>query len=438
MIFVRIILLGSIFSACATTPYEINLMPAPAVYTDGVLDPFRDTSPINPLPYTRLFYATDRLPTNENEPNRFYSDERAGVVRLGVARIASARANITWEEARRISLAKNRTDKYPIRVSGVEEWGILDRSATMFTPPDAVGEDPHAAARAFATAVNAKLAQSRRKDIFIYTHGYKVVFESPVLVATELWHFLGYDGVFIAYAWPSTPSRWAYFRDVETAAGVARNFRLFLEYLAAETAADRIHIIGYSAGTRLVARALEQLALLNDERAAEEIFADLRIDHVILVGSDVDRQVFAAYLADGLLKVPRHLSVYVSEKDSALSLARFLTRRERLGQMWSQELNASVADYLYQNEAEVSVINVTEAKWATGGNGHAYFRQSPWASSDILATLAYDLSPADRGLVRTEDSPVWRFPADYIKRLRVALIKNNPELAPARENTNRE
>ena len=200
MIFVRIVLLGSIVSACANTPNEINLMPAPAVYTDGVLDPFTDTSPINPLPYTRLFYATDRLPTNENEPNRFYYDERGGVVRLGVARIDSVRANITWEEARRISLAKNRTDKYPIRVSGVEEWGILDRSATMFTPPDVVGEDTHAAARAFAAAVNAKLAQSRRKDIYIYTHGYKVVFESPVLVATELWHFLGYDGVFIAYA----------------------------------------------------------------------------------------------------------------------------------------------------------------------------------------------------------------------------------------------
>ena len=96
-------------------------------------------------------------------------------------------------------------------------------------------------------------------------------------------------------------------------------------------------------------------------------------------------------------------------------------------------MSTSVAAYLYQNETEVSVINVTEAKWATGGNGHDYFRRSPWASSDILATLAYDLSPADGSLVRTEDAPVWRFPADYIKRLRVALIKNNPELAPARE-----
>ena len=60
----------------------------------------------------------------------------------------------------------------------------------------------------FAAKVNAKLAISRAKDVFIYLHGYKVVFENPLLVASELWHFLGYEGVFIAFAWPSTPRPW--------------------------------------------------------------------------------------------------------------------------------------------------------------------------------------------------------------------------------------
>ncbi|NIT60672.1 MAG: alpha/beta hydrolase, partial [Aliifodinibius sp.] len=55
----------------------------------------------------------------------------------------------------------------------------------------------------------------------IYVHGYKVVFENPMLVATELWHFLGYDGVMVGYAWPSTPSRWAYLRDTDTSNGYA-------------------------------------------------------------------------------------------------------------------------------------------------------------------------------------------------------------------------
>jgi esterase/lipase superfamily enzyme len=421
-------------SACAgNKPYTIELMPSPDVYDDGAIDPFRDTGSVKVLPYNRILYATDRRPADESDKSLFYRNERGGVLRLGVARVKLARANITWEEARRISLAKNRSGKYPIRVSGVDEFGILDRSAASLAIPEQLGKDPHAAARAFADAINNKLENSKRKNIYVYTHGYKVIFENPVLVANELWHFLGYDGVFIAYAWPSTPSRWAYLRDIETAVGYARNLRIFLEYLAQETDAERIHVLGYSAGTQLVARTLEQMALMNHERDAEEIHTDLKIDQVILVGSDMDREVFGAYLADGLLKVPQHLSIYISEKDKALSLSRFLTRRERLGQMWSQDMNPAVAEYLHQNEADISIINVTEASQATAGNGHGYFRQSPWASSDILITLAYGLSPTERGLVRAEDSALWSFPADYIERLRAAIIKANPKLKQALE-----
>jgi esterase/lipase superfamily enzyme len=208
-----------------------------------------------------------------------------------------------------MSLLKNRTDKYPLKVVEVEELGILDKSMTVFTDPAIIPSDPRQPAERFAGFINAKLNGSQRKDIYIYVHGYKVVFENPLLVATELWHFLGYDGVFIAYAWPSTPSRWAYFADIETAELTAHNLRLFLKYLAEETEAERIHIIGYSAGTRVVIATLAQLALLHAEQDQSSIQNKLRIGHVILVGSDVDRQLFGAYLVDGLLKVPATLSV---------------------------------------------------------------------------------------------------------------------------------
>ena len=419
-----------LLTACASNkPYRVELMPSPDVFDDGAIDPFLDTERRQALPVDKIFYATDREPAGEDDRSRFYNNQRGKVVRLGVANVKFVRADISWEEARDISLAKNRTDKYPIQVSSVEEFGILDRTIREGTPSHLLGENPHTPAKAFADAINAKLAKSKRKDIYIYTHGYKVIFDNPLLVTTELWHFLGYDGVFIAYAWPSTPSKWAYFRDLDTAVGYARNLRIFLEYLADETDAERIHILGYSAGTKLVARVLEQLALMNHERSAAQVYADLRLDHVILVGSDIDREVFGTYLADGLLKVPRHLSIYMSEKDKALKLSRFFTGRERLGQMWAAgKMDDASAEFLHKNEAELSVINVTRARGATAGNGHGYFRRSPWASSDILVTLAYDLPPAKRGLVLEENVPVWKFPEDYIEQLRAALIKINPKL----------
>ncbi|MGB5748498.1 MAG: alpha/beta hydrolase [Desulfobacterales bacterium] len=210
-------------------------------------------------------------------------------------------------------------------------------------------------------------------------------------------------------------------------------YAFFWNTWADETDAERIHVIGYSAGTRLVARTLEQMALMNHDREVEEIHTDLKLDRVILIGSDMDRNVFGAYLADGLLTVPQHLSIYISEKDQALSLSRFLTKRERLGEMWAQDMDPANAEYLHRNEAEISIINVTEARQATTGNGHGYFRQSPWASSDILTMLAYGLSPPERGLVRGGESPIWSFPADYIERLRAAIIKANPDLKKALE-----
>ena len=431
IVFIGLLLMST---ACAgNKPYVIELMPSPDVYDDGEIDPFADSGAVIDLPDYGILYATDRLPADDSDESLFYRNERGGFLRLGVARVKMAGVEMSWEEARRISLAKNRSKKYPIQVVGINEYGILDRSATPLISPDQLGEDPHAAARSFADAVNTKLADSKRKDIYVYTHGYKVIFDNPILVANELWHFLGYDGVFIAYAWPSTPSRWAYLRDIETAVGFARNLRIFLEYLADETDAERIHMIGYSAGTRLVARTLEQMALMNHDREAEEIHTDLKIDRVILIGSDMDRNVFGTYLADGLLTVPQHLSIYISEKDKALSLSRFLTRRERLGEMWAQDMDPASAEYLHQNEAGISLINVTEARQATTGNGHGYFRQSPWASSDILTTLAYGLSPSERGLVRGGESPIWSFPADYIERLRAAIIKASPDLKKALE-----
>lgn len=424
-VFVLAIVLG-LFGCSGKQPFQIDIMPAPEVYDDD-FNPFTDEGSVGDLPFRGILYATDRMPATDDSKERFYLNDRGHYVHLGLAKVKLARADITWEEARRVSLLKNRSEKYPIEVSEIEEFGGLDRSATPFLPPDALGSDPHLPAAEFAAAVNTRLAASKRKHVYIYVHGYKVVFENPVLVATELWHFLGYDGVFVAYSWPSTPSKWAYLKDTETAAGFARNLRLFIEYLAEETYAEQIHIVGYSAGTRLVARAFEQLALMHHDSTPEKIRDDLRIGNLILIGSDLDRQIFGSYVADGLLEVPSHLTVYLSEKDKALGLSRTLTRRERLGQMWA-DMPEALAEYFHDSEADFSIVNVTAAEGGTGGNGHGYFRQSPWASSDVLMTLMYDLPPGQRGLVRDEQTAIWTFPPDYIQRLRTALGAANPEL----------
>jgi len=418
-------------TGCASTkPYQLDLMPAPDVYDHSAIDPFIDSSFVERGPEEGILYATDREPAGDQDKEQFYKNARGYLLRLGLAKVKLSIADITWKEAKEISLLKNRTAKYPLQVIGVEEYGVLADSYTVFNDPKLIPADPHRPGRQFAARINNKLARSKKKDIFVYVHGYKVVFDNPMLVATELWHFLGYEGVFIAYAWPSTPSRWAYFADLETAALSTRNLRLFLQYLARETDAETIHIVGYSAGTRLVLDTLAQLALLHENEDKATIKKELKIGNVILVGSDYDLDLFGGLVVDGLLKVADRLTIYLSGTDMALGISNWVFGgRNRLGQVWRDFKNDIPAVDFLRNREDLIVIDVSAAERSATGNGHAYFRKSPWVSSDILTTLRYDLAPADRGLVLSEELPIWTFPADYIDKLRGVLIKVNPDLA---------
>ena len=429
MLYVLALILIFNLAACAKKPVnEIFLMPAPDVYDAGAIDPFTDTDPIKQIPYEGILYATDREPSNGEGKEAHYLNKRGFILRLGIGKIELGDENITWEEARKISLLKNRAANYPLKVSNIEEIGILADSYTVFTRPPDLGPEASEPEKIYADKINEKLAKSSQKDIYIYVHGYKVVFENPLLVASELWHFLGYDGVFIAYAWPSTTKNLAYFSDLETTSLSAHNFRIFLEYLARETKAENIHIIGYSAGTRLVINGLSQLAFMYKGETKEAFQKHLRIGHVILTASDCDCQLFGSYINEGILDVAKDMTIYLSELDSALSLSKWIFNRQRLGQMWEdRKLPDGLAELLWQAE-DLVLVDVSDVEKAASGNGHAYFRKSPWVSSDILSTLMYDLSPQERGLYHTKDWPIWQFPPDYITKLTEKLIERNPAL----------
>lgn len=409
-------------------------MPAPEVYGDGLLNPLPDTNPFDRIPYDGILFATDRSPATDEDPEQYYRNDRGQVVRLGLAEIQFGKKDFSWDFARQVSMLKTRSEEYPIKISKVDEWGIMESSIPYWSDTSLISEEerpPDATAR-FTDAINSQLAVSEKKHVYIFVHGYKVVYENPVLVSAELWHFLGYNGAFIAYAWPSTPSKFAYIKDSDTSAGFARNFRLLLETISENTDVEEIHIIGYSNGTRLVLRAMEQLALIHEGESADEILKQLRIHNVILTASDIDREVFGAYVSDGILNVSKHTSIYLSPNDKALGVSQFLTRRERLGQLWSNDggkkhklAQKALIDYRDQ----VSFINVSDAEGADTGNGHGYFRSSPWASSDILMTMYYGLKPEQRGLVEQDDLPIFTFPSDYISRLWKAIETVDPEFA---------
>ncbi len=422
-------------SGCSSPPVDqIDLMPAPDVFGDGLLNPLPETAPAGASNRNKILYVTDRRPSGAEDKEKYYLNEPGYALRTGQAFIQFGKEDYTWEMAREVSLLKSRSSHFPVKITRVEEWGAIERSIPFWLDPAQVSEEewPEPASAKLAEAINRQLAVAKKKHVYIYVHGYKVAFENPVLVSAELWHFLGYNGAFIAYSWPSTPSKYAYIKDSDTAVGFARNLRLLLEFLAEETDVEEIQIIGYSNGTRLVLRALEQLALKHAGAPADQAANRVPIGHVILVGSDLERGTLGVFIADGLLDVVQDMTVYVSASDKALGASRFLTRRARLGEMWGtggHQMEDAGRGAVSALQDKLSFISVVEAEGATKGKGHGYFRSSPWVSSDVLMTLYYGLDPEQRGLIMRDDFPVYTFPPDYITRLWDAIKEQDPVFA---------
>ena len=117
--------LGGIFgliamlAGCASPPVDsIELMPAPEVYEYGKIDPFSGLRQDRNLTYPGMLYATNRQPAEEE--GKAYLNDRGQLQRLGMATIVGKKSFIDWEEARRVSLLKDRGAKYPLKVDGVE------------------------------------------------------------------------------------------------------------------------------------------------------------------------------------------------------------------------------------------------------------------------------------------------------------------------------
>ena len=337
-------------------PDQVFLMPAPGIYEEGQIHPFIDNDPIGEGLQPAVLFATDR------------------------------------------AVAAPDDGKY--------DYYSHERSA-------APGER-------FAAEIRERLARSGKKGVYVYVHGYKVNFENPVLVASELWHFLGYKGAFVAYSWPTKFSVWAYVADLGNAESSARNLRTLLLEIARIDEVEKIHVIGYSAGTRIVSRVLADLGMYAHRYGKEEIAAGIELGNVILIGSDVDRDIMSGYLLDGALRVPDSLTLYQSQDDGALNMSKKVYRHSRSGQMVVDGPLSPQAESFFAAHPQLRIIDVTNAEGGTDHGGHSYFRTSPWVSSDILMTLMYGLSPGERGLVKYEDFPVWDFPDDYVTRLRSA------------------
>ncbi len=390
-------------SGCFPPPArESVLMPAPLAVQRGQIDPFSGfDGSRNGLPVEGPFYVTDRGRSEEN--GAWYGDVPGPGLRVGRAtvRIAGSSKVPSWTEISRISRLEDRKgeNRLTLSVPEIREFGVLEETMLPAAKAETIANTE------FARRINEKLRASRQRDIYIYVHGYRVTFENPILISTELWHYLGYDGAFIAYSWPSAGRLFSYFSDLENTRLSARNLDILLSFLADNTIADEVHLIGYSTGSRVIFGALERINLRESESTARAIQNEYRIGHVIVAASDYDLKNFAGALEDGILRLPKNMTIYFSSEDRASELAAaVLFKSPRLGS------SSSAITENYKNRLDL--IDVTDAAGAEANSGHGYFRMSPAVSGDVLLKLGWDLGANERGLLRNDRGKAWHFSGD--------------------------
>ncbi len=405
---------------------KITMMPTPVILEGGRTDLFNYVPPEKRSNKLEVFYATERGAKGKPE-KRDYNNDMGKTLRLGEATVQFGSPSTTWEQLVQASTAKKREKKMTVELTGASEIGMLSTETNSSeTPALTPGE------REFADQINRALEGAAQPEVSIYVHGFRVDFEEGVAVAAELRHYLGRRHVMIAYAWPCRQGLLDYGGDVSRAIKSGPNLARLIEFIAANTKAQHINLLGYSAGATLLVEGLVCLRERHAELDEAALQKKLRVGNVVLVAADVDLKHFVKSQLEDLVAVPQFVEITVSRGDKALLWSKRRHLGTRLGRASAGDLSREQVEEVAK-VTKLYVLDVTKVKGphsdsAGGIGGHGYWYANPWVLSDTLTTFIWQLPPGERGLVNVPGKKTWTFPDDYPERINAVLAQQLPML----------
>ena len=414
-----LLLFASGVAAMTTGGCQEPLMPTPIVFADPRISATEFTDENHRTTTWPVFYATDRSGRGDMDDRR-YSNGIATDPAMGVATVRFNPRTLTWDQLAEASNTGARDVRITLALDRAEELATLQPSSDpdRLLPPADHALTPEE--QAFADRINAELEACGLKNLFIYVHGIRVDFEHACVFTAQLHHFLGREGVSVAYAWPSAQTLLLYARDVNRGRASANRFARFVDFLERHTIAEKIDIVSYSAGARVVSNALVRYA---EERQP----GPLRIDDVVFAAGDLTARRFVNEHLPVYHDEVRRIQVTTSDRDMPLRLAGFFHGSSRLGRPNPNEFSEDAIEAA-RALTNLHIIDTSYADDLRGKviTGHGYWFANPWTSSDVLVSLRFNLDPGERGLVRIEGRDViaaWSITEDYPERVAEAVIR---------------
>jgi esterase/lipase superfamily enzyme len=406
-----------------------QLMPTPNLYAHSEINPFADVPQELQSNSVDVLYLTDRQ--REDSPpqeNAAYGYDRSRSVGFGTCHVEIGE-HVKWDQLVAASRTEHRAIHLPMRLTSTKEVGRFPPTPASLVDlpvpePQATEPSTQPTTRAqlneaFAATdalLSAQLAKTPVKDVYLFVHGFNNTFDDSVVTIAGLWHFLGRQGVPIAYSWPAGHEGFmltAYNYDRESSEFTVYHLKQVIRHIAENPDVHKIHIIAHSRGTDVVLSALRELHLeiSGSGRSTRQV---LKLGTLVLAAPDLDFEVIVqrAFTAQ-LGQVPENTVIYVCSQDNALGISTWLFGGlMRMGKLRShvftpEELN------LMREKTEVEIIDARVSQ--TGMFGHDYFHSNPAVSSDLILLLRYHREPgAENGRpLKVEDDEFWTIDDQY-------------------------
>ncbi len=322
----------------------------------------------------RVFYGTNRAATGDSRWNRYYGSE-PGDLEYGVCEVSIPRSH-KYGEIERPSIWRlefeESADKH-IMLQKIEPRSEAD----------------------FVADLRQDVGRSPLREAFVFIHGYNVTFAQASYRTAQMAHDLRFSGPPILYSWPSRGELSGYVADMSAADGSARHLRTFLERIARDSGADRVHLIAHSMGNRVTTRVLSSLA---EEAAFDQL---PRFNQIILAAPDVDAKTFKQDIAPRMVQAGQRVTIYASAHDRALQASRIVHRGHRLGQGGSHLTT-------FPDLNTIEMVDATGVDFSFFELGHAEYGDALLADVK-LALRGYQAE--QRGLEPLPIGAAWRVPS---------------------------
>ena len=235
------------------------------------------------------------------------------------------------------------------------------------------------------------------KPLVIWIHGYRLSFPASTVYCAQIARDLNIDANVVTFDWASNESVFGYTRDLLQVPRSTKHFVDLLTTINSEVKPPKIIVIAHSLGCRLVCLALQEL--YNDPNTR-----NLKLDHVVFLAPNIDREEFDKNFKSELQTLVNRLTIYVASDDNILLLGKLLYNVDSIGlpEQFSPDTNLDeIQTFLYYEKQLPGKIDLVDVSFSKKDflRKHRLFLERP-VLEDLFWLIHDDYPAAKRHLLK--------------------------------------